>query len=119
MSTPTLPKTNQSVNKNQRFAATHLVPLLIKREGQPDTFWYAPSCSKCGQVILDLTNANVSVRDWDYEKPAKLASFDGANFYVLNSDGAYVFCKSCDRSENKPWTPADCVFRNDQRRSFE
>jgi len=117
--TPTLARQSKIVKKIQRFEGTRVIPLLLKRKGQPDAFFYAPACAACGAAILDLTNANVSTCGWDYSKPVKLASFDGADFYVLESDGAWTFCKSCDRSENKPWTPADCVFKNDQRRSFE
>jgi hypothetical protein len=98
---------------------TRLVPLLIKRKRQVDCFFYAPACAQCGKAILDFENANVSVCNLASSKPVKLTSFDGATFYVLESDGAWVFCKSCDRSENKPWTGANYIFRDDQRRSFE
>jgi hypothetical protein len=91
---------------------------LLKRKGEPDAFYYAPSCARCGKVILDFSSANVSTLGWDYSKPVKLASFDGADFFTLDCE-AYVFCKDCDHSDNKPWVPADCVFNRDQRHSFE
>lgn len=111
-------KIKRNPAKSQHFCGTCLVPLLLKRQGEPDAFYYAPTCARCGKTILDFAGANVSVFGWDYGKPRKIATVDGVDFFALDAP-ALVLCKSCDSSDNKPWTPADCVFMRDQRCSFE
>ena len=115
---PPRKKVNRTCTEMQH-PGTRLTPLLLRRKGEPDQFFYAPCCQACGKVIFDFTNANVSTCGWNYEKPKFLAEFDGAKFYTLGDAQAFAFCKPCDRSENKPWTPADSVLKMDQRRSFE
>src|SRR5215469_1224973 len=103
--------------KNQHFTGTSLVPLLLKRKGEMDQFFYAPACCRCGKAILDLNTANVSVSGWDFSKTKLETLADGTQVFALNCDGAGVFCKACDRDDRKPRTSADCCFQRDQRRA--
>lgn len=87
---------------NRKFAPTSLQPFLLKRKGESDQLWYAPICGRCHKPILDLADCNVSTVNSDFET-AFFAEFDGAKLYALDGE-AFAFHKSCDRSENKPWT---------------
>lgn len=99
--------------------STALVPLILKRKGTPVEIFYAPRCRSCGKPILDFRDANVSTVNETDDEPERIGKLGDAEVFLIPSDGAYVFCKQCDRSENKPWVDADCVFQSDQRRRFE
>ena len=99
--------------------STFLVPLLLKRKGVSDEIFYAARCRACGKPILDFRNANVSTVGETDDKPKRIGKLGDAEVFLIPSDGAFVFCKQCDRSENKPWVDADCVFQSDQRHRFE
>lgn len=99
--------------------ATALVPLIFKRKNQPAEIFFAPKCRKCGELILDLNDANVSTVGEIDAKPERIGTLGDAQVFLIQCVGAFCFHKECDRSEHKPWTDATCVFQADQRRSFE
>lgn len=98
---------------------TRLNPLVLKRDGFADEIYYVPRCSKCGRYVLDFAAANVSTVRESYADLVPLGDFGDAKVFLIPSDGAYVFCKTCDDTEHAPWITAHCVFQVDQRREFE
>jgi hypothetical protein len=90
----TLHPPRKKVKKNctkMQHPGTRLVPLLLKRKGEMDQIFYAPVCAGCGQPILDPQSANVVTVGWDFRQPVPLTETDGAKYFTLPADAAFVF----------------------------
>jgi hypothetical protein len=91
---------------------SELVPVLLEQNGK-DELRFVPSCAGCGELIHDLTEANVAVVGGSSARPKPAGTYRGAKLFRL--DGiANVFCWECDSKThgNLPWVNAAAVFRN-------
>jgi hypothetical protein len=90
---------------------TELVAVYLERNGR-DELRFVPTCSGCGELVLDFTEANVAVVDGTgATKPT--GTYKGAK--VTRIEGRpHVFCWPCDSKHggNVPWVNAALVFRD-------
>lgn len=98
---------------------TRLIPLMLQRKGFPSETFYVPECLECGKPILDFREANVSVAGETDAELIPIGKLDGADAFLIPSDGAFAIHKECDETGHGSWVGAHCVFRNDQRYEFE
>jgi hypothetical protein len=91
---------------------TELVAVFLERNGR-DEFRFVPTCSGCGKLVLDLSQANVAVVGGTAARPEPVGAHNGAKVFRLNGR-AHVFCWPCDREHghNVPWSAATLVFRD-------
>jgi hypothetical protein len=136
VSTSTIPQHDNPRNRNNRIrrrtprssaafsvptpkGGTRLVPLVLEREGFADEIFYTAECASCGLPILDFRMANVSTVGESEDDLIPIGKLGGAEAFRIPSEGAFVFHKECDETGRSPWVGAHCVFKNDQRYSFE
>jgi hypothetical protein len=110
-------KTPTQQFSNQR--GTRLIPIALERKGQPGETYYVPECAACGRPILNFREANISTLGETEDELIPIGKLGDADAFVIPSAGAFAFCKTCDDTSHSPWVGAHCVFKNDQRYSFE
>ena len=89
-----------------------LVAVYLERNGR-DELRFVPTCSGCGELVLDVTEANVAVVGGNGSCLDLEGTHKGAK--VIRIDGRpHVFCWPCDSKHggNVPWVNAALVFRD-------
>jgi hypothetical protein len=97
-----------------QHSPTELAPIFLKKRSGRDEIRFVPVCAGCGELIIDITKANVAVVGGTAARPQPVGTHKGAT--VSRLDGrAFVFCWDCDRVQsgnNVPWDAAALIFRN-------
>lgn len=96
---------------------TALFPVLLQRPGGHREVFWAARCAKCGDLILDLSLANVTLYA-PLDEPDVVGEHEGARVSLLGN--AYLIHKDCDYSPSgTPWIDAGRVLHHDQRGEWE
>jgi hypothetical protein len=98
----------------QQSPAVQLVPVILERDGT-DELRFVPRCHGCGELLFDVTHANVAVLrgDNDEHPLKKIGTYCRATVSIFEGANAAIFCWECDRKMNNvPWENAALVLRD-------
>ena len=99
----------------QQSPAVELVPVILEMDGT-DELRFVPRCHGCGELLFDVTHANVAVLRSGTEHPLKkIGTYRRATVSIFDGANAVIFCWECDRKQeanNVPWENAALVLRD-------
>jgi hypothetical protein len=85
--------------------------------GEPDEIVYLPRCSRCGDLITDLSAANIEATDGE---PIPFGELDGIPISILPGNVYFFHKPECCAAELVgPWKSLNTVVRADQRDPWE
>jgi uncharacterized UBP type Zn finger protein len=98
---------------NPQPPSVKFVAVVLERGGR-DEMRVVPLCARCGELVLDVTQANIAVSGHRYDGMTPAGKYLGAKVSRLNGY-AEIFCWACDRKEaanNVPWSNLAETLRN-------